>query len=332
MRRGVARARTVATVSDAVRPPQRGMSEHEHIRLPSSLWKYLLLGGTVIWLFAALITGITQDDILAPTVILIGSFLVPVTVVAFVLSLRPEGYLTTSEVVFGFLAAGTVAVVTTALAEVYLLPEAAGTFIGVGAIEETGKGLVLLAVAHSVHYREPRDGMLLGAVVGAGFASFESAGYALQTMLQHLHEHTIADILETEAFRGVLAPFGHITWTALLGGALFASSRGGRFHLTTRLAGTFAGVIALHALWDQTYGWAIMLARGVTEGGWDLAWPNAQAWITLPSPNALVWFNVFYNGLLAVNALVGLTWILTSWRTYGHWRARGRESAPAEVA
>jgi RsiW-degrading membrane proteinase PrsW (M82 family) len=332
MRRGVARARTVATVSDAVRPPQRVVPAHEHIRLPKSLWKHVLVGGTVIWLFAALITGITQDDILAPTVILVGSFLVPVTVVAFVLSLRPEGYLTTPEVVFGFLAAGTVAVLTTALAEVYLLPEAAGTFIGVGVIEETGKGLVLLAVAHTVHHREPRDGMLLGAVVGAGFASFESAGYALHTMLQHLDEHTIADILETEAFRGVLAPFGHITWTALLGGALFASSRGGRFHLTTRLAVTFAGVIALHALWDQTTGWAIMLAQGVTGEGWALAWPNAQAWIILPSPEALVWFNVFYNGLLAVNGLIGLTWVVRSWRTYGRSKDRGRESAPAVVA
>jgi protease PrsW len=327
----VAPARRVATVSDAVRPPQPAAPAYEHIRLSKSLWKYVLLGGTVIWLFAALVTGITQDDILAPTVILVGSCLVPVTVVAFVLSLRPEGYLTTSEVVFGFLAAGTVAVITTALAETYLLPEAAGTFLGVGVIEETGKGLVLLGVAHTVHHREPRDGMLLGAVVGAGFASFESAGYALHTMLDHLDENTIADILETEALRGVLAPFGHITWTALVGGALFASSRGGRFHLTRRLAVTFAGVIVLHALWDATYGLAIMLAQAVTGAGWDLVWPNAQAWITLPSPEALVWFNVFYNGLLAVSALIGLTWVVISWRTYGHWKARGRESAPAVV-
>src|SRR4029078_7109060 len=130
-----------------------------------SVWKYLLLGGTAVWLFAALITGLTQDDILAPTLLLCGLFRLPVTLVAWVLSLRPEGYLTTPEVVFGFLAAGTVAVVTTALAETYVLPEAAGTFIGVGIIEETGKGLVLLAVAHTVHHREPRDGMLLGAVV-----------------------------------------------------------------------------------------------------------------------------------------------------------------------
>jgi hypothetical protein len=278
MRRGVDRARTVAFVSDAVLPSQPSVPERQHIRLSKSVWEYLLLGGTVVWLFAALITAITQDEILAPTVILIGSFLVPVTVVAFVLSLRPEGYLTTPEVVFGFLAAGTV------------------------------------------------------AVVGAGFASFESAGYALHTMLKHLDEHTIADILETEAFRAVLAPFGHITWTALLGGALFASSRAGRFHLTVRLGSTFAGVIALHALWDETYGWAIMLAQGVTGEGWHLAWPNAQAWITLPSSEALVWFNVFYSGLLAVNALIGVTWVVLSWRRYAHWRTRERNSAPAVVA
>jgi protease PrsW len=321
----------VATVTDAALPREPAAPAHDHIRLSKSVWKYLLLGGTAIWLFAALITGLTQDDILAPTVILVGSFLVPVTVVAFVLSLRPEGYLTTPEVVFGFLGAGTVAVVTTALAETYLLPEAAGTFIGVGIIEETGKGLVLLVVAHTVHHREPRDGMLLGAVVGAGFASFESAGYALHTMLNHLQEHTIVDILETEAIRAVLAPFGHITWTALIGGALFASSRGGRFRVSRRLVATVVGVMALHAVWDQTYGWAIMLAQAVTGEGWHLAWPNAQAWIVLPGSDALVWFNVFYNGLLAVNALIGLTWIVLSWRKYAHWRIRERESAPPVV-
>ena len=51
----------------------------------------------------------------------------------------------------------------------------------------------------------------------------------------------------------MLAPFGHITWTALIGGALFASSRGGRFHVTRGLVLTILGVVALHALWDQSY-------------------------------------------------------------------------------
>jgi protease PrsW len=320
-------------VGDSAVPQQPvAATPQEHIRVAASLWRYLLLGGTAVWLLAAVITGLTQDDILAPTVILVGSFLVPVTVVAFALSLRPEGHLTTSQIVLGFLAAGTVAVVTAALAETYLLPEAAGRFVAVGVIEEAGKGLVLLAVAYSVRLREPRDGMVLGATVGAGFACFESAGYALQTMLDHLDEYTIVNILETEASRAVLAPFGHITWTALLGGALFASSRGGRFHLTLRLVATFVGVMALHALWDSTYGWAITFAQGVSEGGWDVTWPNAQAWITLPSSGALVWFNVFYVGFLAINALIGITWIVTSWRTYGRWRVPDEESAPAAAA
>jgi hypothetical protein len=174
--------------------------------------------------------------------------------------------------------------------------------------------------------------MVLGATVGAGFACFESAGYALQTMLDHLDDSTIANILETEASRAVLAPFGHITWTALLGGALFASSRGGRFHLTLRLAATFAGIIALHALWDATYGWAITFAQGISEGLWHVTWPNAQAWITLPSSDALVWFNVFYDGFLAINALIGITWIVASWRTYGRWTVRDEGPAPAAAA
>jgi protease PrsW len=286
-------------------------------RLSKSLWKYLLLAGSVIWVLAAVVTGLTQDDILAPTVILVGSFLVPLTVVTFALATRPEGRLTAEHVVLGFLAAGTLAVVLSALTEVYLLPEARGTFLAVGLIEESMKGLVLLAVAYTVHPRDARDGMVLGAVVGAGFASFESAGYALHTMIEHLDEHTIANILETEAFRALLAPFGHITWTALLGGALFASSRAGRFRLTARLGLTFAGVCVLHALWDASYGWAIMLANGVTGEGWNLVWPNAQAWAGLPGDSARVLFNVFYDALLGLNALIGTTWIILSWRTYG---------------
>ena len=159
--------------------------------------------------------------------------------------------------------------------------------------------------------------MVLGAVVGAGFAAFESAGYALQTMLDNIGDHTVRSILQTEASRALLAPFGHITWTALLGGAIFASWQGGRLHVTARLVWTAAGVILLHALWDQTYGTSITLAEGVTGAGWHVVWPNAQTWYGSPSAAARVWFNVFYDLLLALNAAVGVTWIVHAWRGYG---------------
>ena len=303
----------------ASQPVPRVAEPQEHfVHLPTRLWKSLLVVGAVTWFVAAAITQITKDNVLVPTVIIVGSFMVPVAVAAFALSRRRAGYLTTEEVVLGFFAAGTLAVATTALLETYLLPSAAGTFIAVGTIEEIGKGAVLLAVAHQVHHREARDGIVLGAIVGSGFAAFESAGYALQAMLANLDHRTVVSILETEATRAALAPFGHITWTALLGGALFASSSGGRFHVTRRLVLTLLGVITLHALWDQTYGWAVMLTNGLVTGdGWDLLWPNAQFWPASPTAEAAFWFNVFYTALLVVNSLVGVAWLVASWRRYG---------------
>jgi len=75
-----------------------------------------------------------------------------------------------------------------------------------------------------VKVRVPRDGMVLGATVGAGYSAFESAGYALGALIQYTDDRPVLNVLQTEAQRAVLAPFGHITWTAILGGAIFASA------------------------------------------------------------------------------------------------------------
>jgi len=318
-------------VTSAVHEPETypvpDAQEH-FVTIPTRVWKVGFVLGALVWIFSAVITEMTDDDILVPTVIILGSFLVPGTLSAFALSRRREGYLTAEEVVLGFFAAGTLAVASTAVLETYLLPQAKGTFIAVGIIEELGKVIVLLLVAHRVHHREPRDGMVLGAIVGAGFASFESAGYALKAMLDNLDTRPVVNILESEAFRAVLSPFGHITWTALLGGALFASAQhGALFHVTRRLVLTALGVMTLHALWDQSYGWAIMLTRGVLHQGWELLWPNAQHWQGVPTSEALTYFNVFYTALLALWGLVGVAWIIRSWRMYAR-----REAAPAASA
>jgi PrsW family intramembrane metalloprotease len=122
-----------------------------------------------------------------------------------------------------------------ALTEVYFLPSTVGTFVGVAVFEETAKALVVVAVGARIGARRPRDGMILGATVGAGYAAFESAGYALQTFLDHRSDHPILNIVSTEAQRAVLSPFGHLTWTALLGGAIFAAWQGG-------LSGTGGGI------------------------------------------------------------------------------------------
>jgi RsiW-degrading membrane proteinase PrsW (M82 family) len=209
-------------------------------------------------------------------------------------------------------------VVLSALAETYLLPSAAGTFAGVGLIEELTKGAVLVAVAQLVRTRDPRCGMILGATVGAGFASFESSGYALSAVIGYSDDHPVRRILQTEAFRAILAPFGHITWTALLGGALFAAaSANGAFRLRPTVIRTFIGIVGLHGAWDASYGGAIMIAQGLTGPGWTVAWPNTQAWIGEPTGTTLFVFQAAYDGLLAICGAVGAAWIVRRWRAYG---------------
>ena len=69
--------------------------------------------------------------------------------------------------------------------------------------------------------------MLFGAAIGAGFACFESAGYAFHYLLT-APESLFSDqrfnvpaATEVIVVRGLLAPFGHVVWTALAAGALW---------------------------------------------------------------------------------------------------------------
>jgi hypothetical protein len=163
--------------------------------------------------------------------------------------------------------------------------------------------------------------MVLGAAVGAGFAAFESAGYALGELVADSDRHPVLSILETEIFRAVFAPFGHITWTAILGGAIFASAwRTGRLRLDSRVFWTFAGVVALHAVWDAAYGVAIRVSLGLGGNGWRISWPNTESWPGEPSGAELWRFQLVYDAFLVILALIGYVWAVRCWRAYGRDR------------
>jgi RsiW-degrading membrane proteinase PrsW (M82 family) len=268
----------------------------------------LLAVGAPIWIVAAVITGITEDTILLPTVVLLGSFLVPVTMVVFALSRPRVNHLTLEVVALGFFGGGTLGLCFAALTEIYILPTVVGTFIGVGVIEEGAKAIVLLAAARELSVRVPREGMILGACVGAGFAAFESSGYALLAFLENQDDHGVLNIVGTEAIRAVSAPFGHIMWTAILGGAIFAGRR---------VALTFVGVVALHALWDASNGWAIVITQGILGDGWTLDWPKTKDWVGLPTGQELEVYNAISFGILVLLAAIGTFWVIREWRAYG---------------
>ena len=101
----------------------------------------------------------------------------------------------------------------------------------VGLIEEAVKLAALWLLARRLPRYTMRDGIVLGATVGFGFAAFESAGYAFNALFTD-SGLSLINVVETEVLRGILTPVGHGLWTAILGGALFgAAARRGRLRL-----------------------------------------------------------------------------------------------------
>lgn len=84
-------------------------------------------------------------------------------------------------------------------------------------IEEPGKLMALMVMAKSERYRYKLNGLLLGAAVGTGFAAFESMGYAFSVLMEGGPGAMNVNIL----LRGCLSPFGHVTWTAICGFAMW---------------------------------------------------------------------------------------------------------------
>ena len=221
------------------------------------------------------ITFATGNANLVPTVILLGSFLVPVTFVVYAFG-RGDGVVLTAQRIFtAFIVGGVLGVLGATVLEVTLLRQPSSlSYLGVGLIEEAVKLAALwLLVRHLPRYTV-RDGMVLGAAVGFGFAALESAGYAF-TALFGSHGLSLLSVVETEALRGILAPFGHGLWTAILGGALFATatgSRRGRPRLRGSLIGWYLLMALLHALWDASGSvayWLTLLLTG-TPTEWRL--------------------------------------------------------------
>ena len=114
-------------------------------------WITCLVVGSLLWLGALVITkDVTNDPILIPTVILLGSFVVPLTVLFFAMTRERADRLPPMVMFLGFIAGGTIGVLSSALLETYYLPHGKGTYLSVGLIEEAAKALVVAGVAHQV--------------------------------------------------------------------------------------------------------------------------------------------------------------------------------------
>jgi len=221
-------------------------------------WWAVFLIGLGLWLATVAVANLTGNLIILPTVVLLGSFLIPVTAVVWYLDHDPSPELSPRRIVSAFMIAGVLGVLGASVLEYYLVGTGLPALVGVGLIEEGVKGALIFLVAWGIHAFHTRDGMVLGATVGFGFAALESSGYALVSLFVvqgHRLYLSIDSVIITELIRGLLAPFGHGMWSAILGGAIFAAARRrGHLRLSWAVLATYLGVAVLHAAFDSLNG------------------------------------------------------------------------------
>jgi RsiW-degrading membrane proteinase PrsW (M82 family) len=217
---------------------------------PRVFWRVLF---GAIGTYVLLRIGITEfrNPNFFPGLVVIGSFVVPLAVVILFFELNTPKNVSVYQVGKLLLLGGALSLILTSVL-VKVLP---GSGVGdvlpamlTGVLEETGKALALLIVVGNLRYRWQLNGLLFGAAVGAGFAGFESAGYAFQVAASIDETFTMIHL------RGLLAPGGHVIWTAMVGSAIWKVKGDRPF----RVGMLFAPVVVrrwviavvLHGLWD----------------------------------------------------------------------------------
>jgi RsiW-degrading membrane proteinase PrsW (M82 family) len=253
------------------------------VRVAPHTWVLVLVAGFGLWVASTLALVATEDDVLLPTVVLLGSFLVPVAVIFWFLDHDATTELSARRLLLAFFVAGVLGLLVAAVLEVWLLPTRLLPNVWVGLVEEGVKAIGVVALARGLHRYTVPDGILLGTVVGLGFGAFESSGYALSYGFSG-DGFSISNLISEELLRSIIAPFCHGLWTALFGAALFNAARDGHLRLTLGVVATYLGAAGLHALWDASSTAGIVITV-LTSG--DQTQRDALSAGTLPSPTTL---------------------------------------------
>ncbi|MDT0181211.1 MULTISPECIES: PrsW family intramembrane metalloprotease [Microbacterium] len=130
------------------------------------------------------------------------------------------------------------------------VPETLSAVVQAPIVEELAKGagVLLVFVAARRAFDGPVDGVVYGALVGAGFAFTENILYFADSLITE----GVESAAYTFFLRGVLSPFAHVMFTAVTG---YALGRAARIGLRGSAAAPrwllgIVGAIALHALWN----------------------------------------------------------------------------------
>ncbi len=217
---------------------------------PRVFWR-VLFGAIATYVLLRL--GITEfrNPNFFPGLVVIGSFVVPLAVVILFFELNTPKNVSVYQVGKLLLLGGALSLILTSVLGKILPGSGVGDIVPAlltGVLEETGKALALLIVVGNLRYRWQLNGLLFGAAIGAGFAGFESAGYAFNMA------SSISEAFSVINLRGMLAPGGHVIWTAMVGSAIWKAKGDRPFQVGMLLAPVvvrrWAIAVVLHGLWD----------------------------------------------------------------------------------
>ncbi len=194
-----------------------------------------------------------------PGYMTMGSFLVPFSVLVFIFEVNAPRNISFYEVLKYFFVGGCLSLLVTLILFRFT---GAGeiSYLGailIGVVEETGKFLVTaFYVKRTKKCTYILNGLLIGAAIGAGFAAFESSGYAFTSLFigQGL---SIDNATHTILLRAVLAPGGHVLWAAIEGAAMMIALDHKEFRSSVLLNKTFLSLsgicILMHGIWDMPF-------------------------------------------------------------------------------
>jgi len=213
-------------------------------------WAQVLLGGIVLFVLVNRIYQNTQNPNLLPSLLVLGAFLVPVSLVLWAYEHPLPEPIPPSAIVWNFLWGGALGVAVASTLE-YDTYRALGVLplLAVGFIEEAAKLLVPFVFFLRWRYRSEMAGLLFGLASGMGFAALETLGYGFTALIASRGNVGLAEFVLL--VRGFLSPAGHAAWTALITATLWRERlRHGHAGLTRATAGAFLLAVALHTLWD----------------------------------------------------------------------------------
>ena len=194
-----------------------------------------------------------ENTNMLPGLLIIGSFAAPFSLLVFFWEINAPRNIAFYEVIKVFFIGGMISLfVSLVLFEFVTIEELGyGEAILVGVIEEVGKVVAVAFFLKKVKYKYIFNGMLIGAAVGAGFAAFESAGYAFNILLGYGYDMMLENLL----LRGILAAGGHVAWAAITGAALAGVKGSGELSTECFTDGRFLKFLILvvvpHAVWDM---------------------------------------------------------------------------------